>query len=110
MSLSNFLSFSSSSGVSSIIAVENSRYDMLMIFESQSSHLRSLNRLAACLFTAKVLIAELEDPVDPQKRADLLLASENLLQEVTRLNQVLSHMTWSELDMRTHPSATDTER
>jgi len=83
---------------------------MLMIFESQGSHLRSLNRLAACLFTAKVLIAELEDPVDPDKRADLLLASEDLLQEVTRLNQILGHMTWTELDARSHPSATDTER
>jgi hypothetical protein len=81
-----------------------------MIFEAQPSHLRSLNRMAACLFTAKVLIAELEDPHEADKRADLLLASEELLQEVTRLNQILSHMTWIELDARSHPSATDTER
>jgi hypothetical protein len=81
-----------------------------MIFEAQPSHLRSLNRMAACLFTAKVLIAELEDPHELDKRADLLLASEELLQEVTRLNQILSHMTWIELDARSHPSATDTER
>ncbi len=66
--------------------------------------------MAACLFTAKVLIAELEDPHEADKRADLLLASEELLQEVTRLNQILSHMTWIELDARSHPSATDTER
>ena len=81
-----------------------------MIFEAQPSHLRTLNRMAACLFTAKVLIAELEDPVDPQRRADLLVASEDLLQEVTRLNQILGHMTWNELDARSHPSSTDTER
>ena len=81
-----------------------------MIFESQSSHLRSLNRMSACLFTAKVLIAELEDPIDPQQRADLLVASEDLLQEVTRLNQILNHITWNELDARSHPSSTDTER
>jgi len=81
-----------------------------MIFESQSSHLRSLNRMSACLFTAKVLIAELQDPLNPEKRADLLLASEELLQEVSRLNQILSHMTWNELDARSHPSSTDTER
>jgi hypothetical protein len=80
-----------------------------MIFDSQPSHLRTLNRMAACLFTAKVLIAELEDPI-PQRRADLLVASEDLLQEVTRLNQILSHMTWNELDARSHPSSTDTER
>jgi hypothetical protein len=81
-----------------------------MIFESQSSHLRSLNRMSACLFTAKVLIAELQDPLDPDKRADLLVASEELLQEVSRLNQILGHMTWNELDARSHPSSTDTER
>ena len=81
-----------------------------MIFDSQPSHLRSLNRMAACLFTAKVLIAELEDPQDPQLRADLLIASEDLLQEVTRLNQILSHIAWNELDARSHPSSTDTER
>ena len=81
-----------------------------MIFESQSSHLRSLNRMAACLFTAKVLIAELQDPLDPDKRADLLVASEELLQEISRLNQILGHMTWNELDARSHPSSTDTER
>jgi hypothetical protein len=66
--------------------------------------------MSACLFTAKVLIAELQDPLDPDKRADLLVASEDLLQEVTRLNQILSHMTWNELDARSHPSSTDTER
>ena len=81
-----------------------------MIFEAQGSHLRSLNRMSACLFTAKVLIAELQDPLDPDKRADLLVASEELLQEVSRLNQILSHMTWNELDARSHPSSTDTER
>ena len=81
-----------------------------MIFEAQGSHLRSLNRMAACLFTAKVLIAELQDPLDPEKRADLLVASEELLQEVSRLNQILGHMTWNELDARSHPSSTDTER
>jgi hypothetical protein len=66
--------------------------------------------MSACLFTAKVLLAELEDPIEPEKRADLLLASEHLLDEVTRLNQVLSHMTWQELDQKAHPSSTDTER
>jgi hypothetical protein len=66
--------------------------------------------MAACLFTAKVLIAELQDPLDPEKRADLLVASEELLQEVSRLNQILGHMTWNELDARSHPSSTDTER
>jgi hypothetical protein len=66
--------------------------------------------MSACLFTAKVLIAELQDPLDPEKRADLLVASEELLQEVSRLNQILSHMTWNELDARSHPSSTDTER
>jgi hypothetical protein len=66
--------------------------------------------MAACLFTAKVLIAELQDPLDPDKRADLLVASEELLQEVSRLNQILGHMTWNELDARSHPSSTDTER
>ncbi len=81
-----------------------------MIFEAQGSHLRSLNRMSACLFTAKVLIAELQDPLDPDKRADLLVASEELLQEVSRLNQILGHMTWNELDARSHPSSTDTER
>jgi hypothetical protein len=66
--------------------------------------------MSACLFTAKVLIAELQDPLDPDKRADLLVASEDLLQEVSRLNQILGHMTWNELDARSHPSSTDTER
>jgi hypothetical protein len=66
--------------------------------------------MSACLFTAKVLLAELEDPIDSEKRADLLLASEHLLDEVTRLNQVLSRMTWQDLDKKSHPSSTDTER
>lgn len=62
------------------------------------------------MFTAKVLLAELEDPVDPEKRADLLIASEHLLDEVTRLTKAISQMTWQELDRKSHPSSTDTER
>ena len=76
-----------------------------MIFNGQPEQLRTLNRLNACLFTVRCAINELEDPKDSEQRADLLFLSEGLLSEVTRLNDLIREITWSELDKNAHPSS-----
>lgn len=67
---------------------------------------RTLNRMKACAFTVRTALAELEDPLDMEKRADLLLASEDLLNDVLLLNNELRHLVWNELDRESHPSNT----
>lgn len=73
---------------------------------NMSSYERTLNRLKTCAFTTRVTLAELVDPQDFERRADLLIASEDLLNEVLLLNQELRHIVWNDLDRESHPSNT----
>jgi hypothetical protein len=77
----------------------------MSLFDAQPEQIRTLNRLNACLFTTRCAINELEDPKDPEQRADLLFLSETLLSEVMRLNDVVREMVWSDLDKKAHPSS-----
>lgn len=67
---------------------------------------RTMNRLRTCAFTVRTALAELEDPESTEMRADLYLASEELLNEVHLLNRTLSEVLWSSLDKQSHPSQT----
>lgn len=79
-----------------------------MIFDGDPEHLRTMNRLNACLFTTRCTNSEIIDPKDPELRADLLVASDTLLLEVMRLNDKIREMVWSDLDRNAHPSSHDT--
>jgi hypothetical protein len=70
------------------------------------SHERTLSRLKTCAFTIRTTLAELEDPQDIERRADLLLASEDLLNDVILLNNSLRDIVWNQLDRESHPSNT----
>lgn len=65
---------------------------------------RTLSRMKTCAYTVRATLAELEDPHDIERRADLLLASEDLLNDVLLLNNALRHIVWNELDRESHPS------
>ena len=70
-------------------------------------HTQALARLSACQFTVSMVLQELRDPCDTERRADLLIAVEDLLTEVMQLNNAVNEMTWSLLDKKAHPSATE---
>jgi len=76
-----------------------------MIFEGDPGHVRTMNRLNACLFTTRCTLSELADPKDTELRADLLIASDALLNDVMRLNDKIREMVWSDLDRNAHPSS-----
>ncbi len=63
-----------------------------------------MNRLQACTFTVRQTIKDIEDPKDLDSRADLLVQVQELLNEVALLNNMISKMTWEELDQKAHPS------
>jgi len=77
-----------------------------MYFEDDA-HAQALARLSACQFTVSTVFQELKDPCDIERRADLLFASEYLLNEVLQLNNAIREMTWSSLDKKAHPSSTE---
>lgn len=87
-----------------MLAVKISGYDLPM-FSSSPGQIRTMNRLQACTFTVRQTIKELEDPNSPDLRADLLIQVEELLNEVALLNNMISKMTWQELDRKAHPSS-----
>jgi hypothetical protein len=63
-----------------------------------------MNRLSACIFTVRQTIADLEDPKELDLRADLMINAQELLNEVVHLNEMISRITWQELDQKAHPS------
>jgi hypothetical protein len=54
----------------------------------------AVRRLGACAFTLKTVRDELIEPNDPELRADVLLAAEDLMSEVISLVIDLRVMTW----------------
>jgi hypothetical protein len=77
------------------------------MYLDSDSHSQALARLSACQFTVSTVFLELKDPCDSERRADLLIAVEDLLTEVLQLNNAVKEMTWSLLDKKAHPSATE---
>ena len=63
-----------------------------------------MNRMQACTYTIRTLIAELEDPGTLDFRADLAIQAQELLNEVVLLSDRISSITWQELDKKAHPS------
>ena len=63
-----------------------------------------MNRLSACIFTIRQTITDIEDPKELDLRADLMIQAQELLNEVVHLNEMISKMTWQELDQKAHPS------
>jgi hypothetical protein len=77
------------------------------MYPEDDAHDYALSRLSACQFTVAALLQDLRDPCDSERRADLLIASEYLLNDIIQLNNVLREMTWSSLDKKSHPSSTE---
>ena len=75
-----------------------------MFISSSPAQIRSLNRLSACTFTIRQTITDLQDPEDLDLRADLMISAQDLLNEVVYLNELISKITWQELDQKAHPS------
>ena len=73
-------------------------------YEKQMVH-TAVQRLDACTFTVSKIHSQLIDPEDPERRADLLLASERLMAEVLDLVSDLRMITWPDnLPFPDHPS------
>jgi hypothetical protein len=77
------------------------------MYPDQDAHEYALARLSACQFTVAALLQDLRDPCDSERRADLLIASEYLLNDILQLNNALREMTWASLDKKAHPSSTE---
>jgi hypothetical protein len=63
-----------------------------------------MNRLSACTFTVRQTITDLEDPKELDLRADMMINAQELLNEVVYLNELISKITWQELDQKAHPT------
>ena len=63
-----------------------------------------MNRMQACTYTIRTLLAELEDPGSIELRADLAIQAQDLLNEVVLLSDRIANITWQELDKKAHPS------
>jgi hypothetical protein len=58
----------------------------------------SLRRLELCTYAIQEIHMEIQCPQDPEARADILIASENLAFEVLGLLQTVRFYTWGEDD------------
>ena len=82
---------------------------MTTYFGADPAHIKALNRLAACTFTAAQTYEDMQDPINPDLRADLLIACQDLLNEATRLHDAVSQLVWKDLDKAQHPSSSQKE-
>jgi hypothetical protein len=87
-----------------MLAVKISGYDTSMFIGNSPAQIRALNRLQACTFTIRQTIKDIEDPLNPDLRADLVIEAQELLNEVVLLSEMISKFAWSELDEKAHPS------
>lgn len=71
----------------------------------------AVRRLDACTFTVRTVQAELIEPSDIQRKADMLLAAEELLADVVTLTIRLREMTWPQAvdDNQTIETGNETE-
>jgi hypothetical protein len=77
------------------------------MYPDSDLHAQALARLSACQFTVSTVFQELRDPCDIERRADLLIAVQDLFTEVHQLSNAVNEMTWSSLDKKAHPSSTE---
>ncbi len=82
---------------------------MTTYFGADPAHIKALNRLAACTFTAAQTYEDMQDPIHPDLRADLLIACQDLLNEANRLYDAASQLAWTDLDKVQHPSSHNRE-
>jgi len=75
-----------------------------MITDSSTAQYKAMNRMQACTYTIRTLLAELEDPGSLDLRADLAIQAQELLNEVVLLSDRISSITWNDLDRKAHPS------
>ena len=54
----------------------------------------ALRRLELCAYAVQEIHTEVEAPLDPEHKADLLLATENLTYEVLDLLKTVKHYAW----------------
>jgi hypothetical protein len=82
---------------------------MTTYYGADPNHMKALSRLGACTFTAARTHEDLQDPINPDLRADLLIAAQDLLNEATRLHDAVSQLVWKDLDKAQHPSSSQKE-
>ena len=75
-------------------------YDSTMFSSSSPAQIRALNRLQACTFTIRQTIKDIEDPVNIDLRADLVIEVQELLNEVVLLSEMISKFAWADLDQK----------
>ena len=64
----------------------------------------ALRRLELCAYAVQEIHTEVEAPMDPEHKADLLLATENLTYEVLDLLRTVKTYAWGpEDDQEDHP-------
>jgi len=80
---------------------EDSIYNHPLFVEAVA---RNLQRVTACSHTISIVRDNLVDPVDLERKADLLIAVEDLVNEVMTLAFDVRAMTWP--DKEAHPSYT----
>jgi hypothetical protein len=56
------------------------------------------SRISACTITIRQTIKDIEDPVNLDLRADLVIQAQELLNEVVLLSDMISKFAWSDLD------------
>ena len=71
--------------------MESSQEIQAWVDETMALHLR---RLFACSNTITITRSELIDPIDVDRRADLLIAVEDLLNEALSLAHTVRAMAW----------------
>ena len=54
----------------------------------------ALRRLQLCTYALQEIHTELEDPEDPEEKADLLIAAENMVYEALDLLQTVKYYAW----------------
>lgn len=75
--------------------------------EQDLEYTQAVLRLTACSTTLKSLIADVQDPLDEDKRVDLLILCDEAINHASQLYTALSFFTWGELDARTQRLATE---
>lgn len=73
--------------------MESAQEIQAWVDETMALHLR---RLSACTNTITITRNELIDPIDVQRRADLLIAAEDLLQEALAFTHMVRTMAWQD--------------
>jgi len=69
-------------------------YDLPMQFLQETEHERTLRRLKSCTHTLYAISEELQDPLEVDQRADLLIAVENLIEVASYVTDQCRGIAW----------------